>query len=172
MWSNFRATEGSFIASTWYCDSFMLSRAFLALKITAGNSLASYQGIPQGSILSALLCNLYYGEVEYELLKSLVDTNGEPAPHLASRCGSGGHSLAMRLIDDYLFVSTSESEARRFLAVLSSADKKSIFKLNKKKTITNIPGLGQSTHCRDAWFPWCGIEINIHDLSVRPSFRR
>jgi hypothetical protein len=80
----------------------------------------------------------------------------------------------MRLIDDYIFVSTSEAEARRFMHIIHSDMHRPVFRLNKSKTQTNITDVHGVIKfgIADAWFPWCGIELNTSDLSVRPSFRR
>lgn len=52
------------------------------------------RGLPQGSALSPLLCDLFYGALEHELLT-------DPALAALLRCG-----LLMRQTDDYLLVST------------------------------------------------------------------
>ena len=58
------------------------------------------RGIPQGSILSTIVCNIYYGRVDAMLA-----------------CDSSDHML-MRLVDDYIFVSTDRQRRRYFWPLL------------------------------------------------------
>ena len=58
------------------------------------------KGIAQGSILSTLLCNYYYGNMEAEEL--VVK----------------GDELLMRQVDDFLFVTPHLENARLFLGKL------------------------------------------------------
>lgn len=105
-------------------------------------------GISQGSTLSAILCNLYYGALEQAglfsplgslpLLQRSATTNAEPHRRLdfprttlpatsgvtttCQSCVCPGAprqtaSLLVRLMDDYLFVSTSLKDAKRFVDI-------------------------------------------------------
>ncbi|KAL8714973.1 MAG: hypothetical protein Q9225_006466 [Loekoesia sp. 1 TL-2023] len=60
------------------------------------------EGIPQGSILSSLLCNCFYAKLETDHL-SIVN---------------GKDSLLLRLIDDFLFITTRKEEAQQFLQIM------------------------------------------------------
>jgi len=88
------------------------------------------RGIAQGSILSALLCNVFYGHLEASLLPDMV-------PPTAA--GAVGNVLLLRLMDDFLCVSTDEANVRRFLDVMHGADRKGLLTLNRAKTRTNLP---------------------------------
>ncbi|KAI4287710.1 MAG: hypothetical protein L6R35_003030 [Caloplaca aegaea] len=59
-------------------------------------------GIPQGSVLSSLLCNCFYAKLEQEHLSFTQD----------------GDSLLLRLIDDFLFITTEKKAAVRFLQTM------------------------------------------------------
>ena len=59
-------------------------------------------GIAQGSVISSLLCSLLYGEFEKQCLSFLDHTS----------------SCLMRLIDDFLLITTDRSNAERFLEVM------------------------------------------------------
>lgn len=61
-------------------------------------------GIPQGSVLSSLLCSFFYGHLEKTTLRSVLETE---------------NNVLLRLIDDYLYITTEESSARSFLEVMS-----------------------------------------------------
>ena len=56
-------------------------------------------GIPQGSVVSTVLCNLFYADLEKKKLPFLTDPDG----------------LLLRLIDDFLFISMNLDHAKQFL---------------------------------------------------------
>jgi telomerase reverse transcriptase len=105
-----------------------------------GKFYVQKQGIPQGSVLSTLLCNMYYAEMEREHhLCDGDDGHGGAALHGSSSAsaaavaggaagaGAGAvegtrpadaaarvQSILLRLTDDFLFISTSLSAATTF----------------------------------------------------------
>src|SRR5277367_4355254 len=60
-------------------------------------------GIPQGSVVSTILCNLFYADLEKKKLPFLTDSDG----------------LLLRLIDDFLFISMNQDHAKRFLQYMN-----------------------------------------------------
>jgi telomerase reverse transcriptase len=56
-------------------------------------------GIPQGSVLSTVLCNIFYADLEQKKLPFLKDQDG----------------LLLRLIDDFMFISMNRDHAAQFL---------------------------------------------------------
>mmetsp|Transcript_12041 Transcript_12041/g.23862 ORF Transcript_12041/g.23862 Transcript_12041/m.23862 type:complete len:620 (-) Transcript_12041:273-2132(-) len=116
-----------------------------------------HMGIAQGSILSALLCNIYYGHLETSVLPQYLNSDS---------------LVVMRLMDDYLAITSTEDEAHRFWSVLDDADQNGHFTLNRDKTRTNVPGLQGSDLVNCQWFPWCGVELNVENLNVRPNMQR
>jgi telomerase reverse transcriptase len=111
-------------------------------------------GIPQGSILSTLLCSFFYGHFETNHLSFLVE----------------GESLLLRLIDDFLLITTNQSHARRFLQVMADGSEAYGVFVNTKKSLANfeilvneskIPRLHGSTV-----FPYCGMLIDTRTLEV------
>lgn len=68
-------------------------------------------GIPQGSILSSLLCSFFYGDLERTHLKFTGDLN----------------SVLLRLIDDYLFITTDLAQARKFLRTMHEGKSTTLF---------------------------------------------
>jgi telomerase reverse transcriptase len=111
-------------------------------------------GIPQGSILSTLLCSFFYGHFEMRNLGFLV----------------GGESLLLRLVDDFLLVTANQSHARRFLQVMVDGSDDYGISVNTKKSLANfeilvnkskIPRLHGSTV-----FPYCGMLIDTRTLEV------
>ncbi|THG96236.1 hypothetical protein EW026_g5564 [Hermanssonia centrifuga] len=104
-------------------------------------------GIPQGSILSTLLCSFFYGDLERTTLKFTEDTS----------------SVLLRLIDDYLLVTTDLAQARKFLNVMNKGHAEYGCFISRDKTLTNF---------HDETFPWCGYLIDMSDLSVSVDYSR
>lgn len=107
------------------------------------------RGIPQGSVLSSLLCSIGYADFERQRLGFLRE--GEP-------------SLLMRLIDDFLLVTTSEDKAMRFLGVMQAGDEDHGISIRDDKTLTNFATAG--TAWTDGLFPYCGVALDQHTLAV------
>ncbi|KAJ3168414.1 hypothetical protein HDU87_001145 [Geranomyces variabilis] len=63
-------------------------------------------GIPQGSVLSTLLCSLFYAHLEKTKLSRFVSEN----------------ALLLRYVDDFLYVTTSQDQAVDFLNVMHADD--------------------------------------------------
>jgi len=85
----------------------------------------------QGSVVSSLLCNFYYGTMEQEQLPQYLLEQGGPRP---SPSASGGANLGraprgtgsgdiaiqhvlLRLIDDFMLLSTSLPSSQEFVKV-------------------------------------------------------
>ncbi|KAJ3387292.1 hypothetical protein HDU80_000192 [Chytriomyces hyalinus] len=60
------------------------------------------RGIPQGSVLSTLLCSLYLSHMEKSKLKNIMSCN----------------DLLLRLVDDFLFITPSKEKAIQFTQLL------------------------------------------------------
>lgn len=111
-------------------------------------------GIPQGSIVSSLLCSFFYGELEDKVLGFV--RNGE--------------ALLLRLIDDFLLITTSQEVARRFMLVMhaglpqygltvKTAKSRANFDVSiRGELIPRIPDVAD--------FPYCGIAINTGNLNI------
>lgn len=124
-------------------------------------------GIPQGSMLSSLLCNFFYGEHEREKLGFL----------------QRDEALLLRLVDDYLLITTEISLAQQFLQVMLGNDSdlgndssRYGISVNVDKSLVNftitvseqtIPQLlGPSPH----EFPYCGTLIDTRTLALRKDY--
>ncbi|KAM7124532.1 telomerase reverse transcriptase isoform 2-T2 [Ciconia maguari] len=112
-------------------------------------------GIPQGSILSTLLCSLCYGDMENKLL-----------------CGVQQDGVLIRLIDDFLLVTPHLMQARIFLRTLATGIPEYGFLINPNKTVVNfpvddIPGCSKFKQLPDCrLIPWCGLLLDIQTLEV------
>lgn len=111
-------------------------------------------GIPQGSVLSTLLCSYFYAELEKEHLGFLSDDE----------------SILLRLIDDFLLITTNHNHAKRFLQVMHGGLEDYGVKVNPAKSLVNfkiilnesrVPQIHGSTA-----FPYCGSQIDTKTLEI------
>lgn len=111
-------------------------------------------GIPQGSVISSLLCNYFYAELEKECLGFLEEEQ----------------SVLLRLIDDFLLITTNKSHAKKFLQVMHDGVENYGVEVNPAKSLANfdvivngfqVPCLNESTE-----FPYCGMSINTKTLEI------
>ncbi len=145
---------------------------------TAPNNINIFQqikGIPQGSVLSVMLCNLYYGHAERKLFGS-----NEEVQHL----GLGTKSLIMRKMDDYIMISTSKESVEHWLQKVYTGLKLYDSKINPLKTKVNfactidIDGSRVTLpHCNptnaaNQHVTWCGYLLDMTTLEWKPSFCR
>lgn len=112
------------------------------------------QGIPQGSILSSTLCNYFYADLEIHVLPFL-DSND---------------CLLLRLIDDFLLITTDKRKATRFIEVFHHGVPEYGVTVNPKKTLVNfdlvINEQQVSKLNADEPFPYCGAMINTRTLDI------
>ncbi|KAE9994719.1 hypothetical protein Vi05172_g10512 [Venturia inaequalis] len=113
-------------------------------------------GIPQGSVLSSLLCNFFYGSLEKDVLKftGRADT------------------ILIRLIDDFLLVSLDQGVAIRFLQLMHLGIPDYGLSVKAEKSLTNfdchINGQ-QVPRCHNKEFPYCGLLIDSKTLDIKKS---
>lgn len=112
-------------------------------------------GIPQGSVLSSILCNFFYGDLEKNKLSFTLDDDG----------------LLLRLIDDFLFVTLSKGNAEKFLKVMHQGNPEYGAFVSIDKTMVNFEmSLGGRKINRlvdTSEFPYCGNLINTKTLDIR-----
>lgn len=113
------------------------------------------EGIPQGSIVSSLLCSYFYADMERELLDFINSSNG---------------SVLLRLIDDFLVISTKKSVAEHFLRVMHKGAPEYGVTVKAEKSRANfdctIDGHGIVAYPSVADFPYCGTAINTVTLDL------
>ncbi|RMZ79164.1 hypothetical protein DV738_g3553, partial [Chaetothyriales sp. CBS 135597] len=111
-------------------------------------------GIPQGSVLSTLLCNYFYAAFEREKLGFLDSTD----------------SLLLRLTDDFLLITTNKASARRFAETMTQTHPDFGISINVDKSLANFDiHVGHHhipKHQGRSGFPYCGIMISTTDLQV------
>lgn len=112
------------------------------------------KGIPQGSVLSSLLCSFFYAELEREVLGFL-----QPAT-----------SLLLRLVDDFLLITTDVGQATRFLQVMLRGQPSYGVAVNPAKSMVNFTAVVDGIHIPrlegTSLFPYCGCLIDIHTLEI------
>ncbi|KAH9771490.1 Telomerase reverse transcriptase [Citrus sinensis] len=150
-------------------------------------------GIPQGSVVSSLLCSLYYGDMERNVLYPIIEKIRESATEVRS----GSHSseringdettssfpnyMLLRFIDDFLFISTSRKQAANFFSRLQRGFREYNCYMNEEKYGVNFDigdKLGLSSnrvfvgHDGITFLRWSGLLINSSTLEVQGDYTR
>ena len=112
-------------------------------------------GIPQGSVLSSILCNFFYAELERDILGFALERD----------------CLLLRLLDDFLLISTNRESATRFVRVMHRGHPAYGVVVTPEKSLANFDvttedGGQISRHVTEATFPYCGVCINTTTLDV------
>ncbi|XP_029299449.1 telomerase reverse transcriptase [Cottoperca gobio] len=115
------------------------------------------RGIPQGSVVSSLLCCLCYGHMENFLFKDITEKKG----------------CLMRLVDDFLLITPDLRKAQTFLKILLAGVPQYGLVVNPLKVVVNFQVSGSVTSCPGirvlpphCLFPWCGLLLDTHSLDV------
>lgn len=113
------------------------------------------KGIPQGSILSSTLCNYFYADLEAQVLGFLDSRD----------------CLLLRLIDDFLLITTDKSKASRFVKTMHAGVPEYGVAVNATKTLVNfdlaMDGSSANMLQSDtAGFPYCGTLIDTSTLNI------
>nr|XP_036871408.1 telomerase reverse transcriptase isoform X2 [Manis javanica] len=134
-----------------------------------GKCYVQCQGVPQGSILSTLLCSLCYGDMENKLFSD-VQQDGTLCRKLTQDLLV---RLLLRLVDDFLLVTPHLTQAEAFLRTLVQGVPEYGCVANLGKTVVNFPvevstlggtaPLQLPAHCL---FPWCGLLLDTQTLEV------
>jgi len=111
-------------------------------------------GIPQGSVLSSILCNYFYADLE--------------ARHLGFLNAPG--SLLLRLVDDFLLVTTDRHHAKQFLQIMHDGLPEYGVTVNPAKTLVNFEVTINDTKVTrlvgTRHFPYCGNFIDTKTLNI------
>lgn len=118
------------------------------------------KGVAQGSILSNLLCNLLYAEMERDVLGFLDADN----------------ALLLRLVDDFLLITTDSTLASRFLTTMVKGQPEYGITVNPAKSLVNFPAVVGGTHVPrlvdTSLFPYCGALIDVRTLEFQKDHDR
>jgi telomerase reverse transcriptase len=118
-------------------------------------------GIPQGSILSSILCNFFYAELEREVLSFVL----------------GDGSLLLRLLDDFLLITVHRHHADRFIRVMHRGHPDYGVVVKRAKSMTNFEAFTDDGECipratTASRFPYCGVSIDTKTLEVSQKSER
>ncbi|KAK6357467.1 hypothetical protein TWF718_001777 [Orbilia javanica] len=118
-------------------------------------------GIPQGSVMSTLLCNLFYADLEAREL-----------PFTQAKTG-----LLMRLIDDFLFITTNRDHAKRFSDAMHNGFPEYGVVINPEKSLVNFEVDFKGKKINRVFedtpgFPYCGTLINQKTLEIKRDWAR
>ena len=112
------------------------------------------EGIPQGSVLSSLLCNYFYADLEAHHLQFL----------------QSGNSLLLRLIDDFLLITTDRAHAKKFIQIMHDGLPSYGVRVNPDKTLVNFEAVvnGQKVErlVGSRSFPYCGSFVDTKSLDI------
>ncbi|OQS06032.1 hypothetical protein THRCLA_20460 [Thraustotheca clavata] len=110
------------------------------------------EGIPQGSVLSSLLCNLYYAAFEKVVLLSQIQYNRQ-------------HDVLLRYTDDFCFITSKQSQAQQFMNIMHRGASSFGCQVNPTKTRTNMfdPSLPMT---------WCGIVLNPMTMEIKANYSK
>lgn len=148
--------------------------------------LKQSKGIPQGSILSSLLCNFYYGQMERSLFHTATASNINGSNDTIQ--------LMVRMIDDFLMISPDKNIIDNFVKTMEIGKPSMGVKINREKTklslnAMNVPITSDNLTLQnfgsllvdkavdtlyndDDWFPWCGLMFHIYSGQVKIDFTR
>lgn len=153
-------------------------------------------GIPQGSVLSALLGSYYYGHMERNVIFPFLEkakrslsvtqhssdgTSVSGGNRQTEIAAPGCESLLLRYLDDFLFISASKRQASMFFTRLERGVRDYNCCMNKQKyglnfTMENQQGqLSNRLHTgKDniSFLQWSGLLVNCSTLEIQADYTR
>jgi telomerase reverse transcriptase len=147
--------------------------------------LLQSHGIPQGSVVSTLLCNLYYGNVEKALLPAKLTVTTNETPSAEQNCTLTSEPrhchLLVRMVDDYLFITSDSNMFRSFLKTMYRGEPTLGVTVNPSKTRVSVPVSFQSEDGKvhhlqpdsdPKYFTWCGMLFNVESGETQIDYSR
>jgi telomerase reverse transcriptase len=111
------------------------------------------EGIAQGSVVSSLLCNYFYADLEAKHLDFLQSEQ----------------SLLLRQTDDFLLITTEKTHAKRFLQIMHDGLPAYGVRVNPNKTLVNFEVVINDKKVArlvdKQGFPFCGSLIDVKTLN-------
>lgn len=124
-------------------------------------------GIPQGSILSTLLCNLVLADAERTYLYT------ESRPGVKEQPVSDADDCLLRFTDDFLYLTPSLERAQRMCVALHAGFPLHGCQVAREKSLVNFDaylpdGYVVRRVAPHVPFPWCGVCIDPTSLALLP----
>ncbi|XP_022636924.1 telomerase reverse transcriptase isoform X2 [Vigna radiata var. radiata] len=147
-------------------------------------------GIPQGGVLSSLLCSVYYGHLEkrviFPFLEKTLESgcckeNNDGQNNCPDKVSSSSYML-MRFLDDFLFISTSKKQADSFFSRLQRGFRGYNCYMNEKKFGANfdVEQISGSSLNRvyvgedgaSSFLRWSGLLINCSTMEIQADYTK
>ncbi|KAG6437909.1 hypothetical protein SASPL_102840 [Salvia splendens] len=155
-------------------------------------------GIPQGSVLSALLCSFYYEHMERNVIFPFLEkanrillvkqyssddtsVSGDNHKTEIAAAAPGCESLLLRFIDDFLFMSPSKKQASMFFTRMERGVRDYNCCMNKEKYGLNFIMENQHGHLSNRVYTgkdnisflfWSGLLVNCSTLEIQADYTR
>jgi telomerase reverse transcriptase len=132
-------------------------------------------GIPQGSVISSLLCSFFYGNLEKTHFGDIMSDSSSVSlnsPKLVKITDLS--QMLVRLIDDYLLVTTDLEKAKSFWQVMNAGHTEYGCFISPDKTLVNFDCDTRTRRIspKQHVFPWCGYYIDMGTLAVSSDYTR
>ncbi|KAG6612579.1 Telomerase catalytic subunit/reverse transcriptase TERT [Phytophthora cinnamomi] len=141
-----------------------------------GHDYVQRCGIPQGSVLSTTLCNLYYAHFERRVLRKRLPEVCDPAVVAVSCCQ---HEELCRYTDDFMYITTDLKRAQRFFDVMHEGNEEYGCFVNIAKSQANFNAADGEQHASvssaqesDGCISWCGMLIDANNLQLYVNYEK
>lgn len=147
-------------------------------------------GIPQGGVLSSLLCSLYYGHLERHVIFPFLEKTLESGSHKennAVQTKSDGEVsspcyMLLRYIDDFLFISSSKKQAESLFSRMQRGFRGYNCYMNERKFGANfdVEQISSSPLNRvylsedgaTSFLRWSGLLINCSTMEIQADYTK
>ena len=138
-------------------------------------------GVSQGSLLSSLLCSFYLGHVERKIIFPFLQRIPNSADVREDPSSLHPHYTLLRLVDDFLFISTSKEQATSFFNRIRRGFREYNCYMNREKFGVNFELSGQRNLKANRkyvgadgipFLPWSGVLINCLTLEIQADYTR
>ncbi|TDH73412.1 hypothetical protein CCR75_003794 [Bremia lactucae] len=136
-----------------------------------GHEFVQRCGIPQGSVISTILCNIYYAHFERHVLRKRFPKVCEP---ISVSCCQ--HEELFRYTDDFMFITTDLNRAHQFLKVMQEGHHDYGCFVNVAKSQTNFAVQNENNQTAISspkeYLAWCGMLIELKNFQVYVNYEK
>ncbi|POM77074.1 Hypothetical protein PHPALM_5599 [Phytophthora palmivora] len=138
-----------------------------------GHNYVQRCGIPQGSVLSTTLCNMYYAHFERRVMRKRLPEVCDPAIVPVPCCQ---HEELFRYTDDFMYITTDLKRAQRFFEVMHEGNEEYGCFVNFDKSQANFEvGHGGEKPVEsksEGYISWCGMLIDPKNLQIYVNYEK